>query len=108
MALRGGEVIGFLLEAPTPDPRVREIAWMAVAEEWHRRGIGSALLARTVASARAAHLSALEVATVAESAGSAPYAATRAFYHARGFVDQRVDPDYYWPGGDRLILRLTL
>ena len=31
--------------------------------------------------------------------------ATRAFYHARGFVDRRTDRDYYWPGGDRLLLR---
>lgn len=101
----GGRVLGFLLDAPTDDPRVREIAWMGVAEPYQRRGIGSLLL-RTLADAlAAAGYTAVEVSTVAESAGYAPYEATRTFYHLRGFVDVRIDPDYYWPGGDRLLLR---
>ncbi len=103
-----GRMIGFLLDAPTADPHVLEIAWMAVDEAWQRRGIGSALLDHLLAALPGQGVRAVEVSTVAESAGYAPYAATRAFYHRHGFVDQRVDLDYYWPGGDRLLLRRTV
>ena len=103
-----GTIVGFLLDARTGDPAIREVAWMAVAEAWQGRGVGSILLERLEDTASAAGILALEVSTVAESAGYAPYEATRAFYHRRGFVDVRVDPDYYWPGGDRLLLRKAL
>lgn len=108
IAEAGGAMIGFLLDAPAPDPGVREIAWMAVAAEWQDRGIGSRLLERLCEALAVEGVRAVEVATVAESSGYAPYVATRAFYHRRGFVDVRVDPDRYWPGGDRLVLRRAL
>lgn len=103
-----GALLGFLLGMPMADPRRYEIAWMAVAASQHGRGIGTQLLERLLAELRARGIDAVEVSTVAESAGYAPYEATRAFYHARGFMDVQVDPDYYWPGGDRLVLRQTL
>jgi ribosomal protein S18 acetylase RimI-like enzyme len=98
-------LLGFLLDAPTPDPAVREIAWMGVDPAWHDRGVGTLLLDRLLSAMHEAGVRELVVSTVAESAGYAPYIATRAFYHARGFVDDHVEPDYYWPGGDRLVLR---
>jgi len=103
-----GVLIGFLLTAPTPDPFMREIAWMGVDEALQGHGVGTALLNRAVEDATADGLRELDVSTVAASAGYAPYEATRAFYHARGFVDHSVDRDYYWPGGDRLVLRRPL
>ena len=103
-----GTIVGFLLDARTTESTTREVSWMAVAEAAQGRGVGSMLLERLEDAAGAAGIRALEVSTVAESAGYAPYVATRAFYHRRGFVDVRVDPDYYWPGGDRLILRKVL
>jgi ribosomal protein S18 acetylase RimI-like enzyme len=99
------ELVGFLLDAPMPDPLVREVAWMGVDEALQGRGVGTALLDRAIEGAAAGGLRALEVSTVAASAGYAPYEATRAFYHARGFEDLLIDRDYYWPGGDRLVLR---
>lgn len=103
-----GGVVGFLLDAPTSDPKVRELAWMGVTTPLQGHGIGTRLVERMIDSAAAEGVRAIEASTVAESAGYPPYAATRAFYHHRGFVDQRVDQDYYWPGGDRLVLRRTL
>lgn len=103
-----GELIGFLLDDRTDDPRVREVAWMAVDEARRGQGIGTRLLDALVDQVRGEGVCALEVSTVAASAGYAPYEATRAFYHARGFVDLRTDSDYYWPGGDRLVLRRSI
>jgi len=101
-------MIGFVLEAPTADPTIWEIAWMAVDARWQGQGIGGKLMETLCEALSQQGVRALEVSTVAESAGYAPYAATRAFYHHRGFVDLRVDPDIYWPGGDRLVLRRSL
>jgi ribosomal protein S18 acetylase RimI-like enzyme len=103
-----GEVVGFLLDSATPDPRVREIAWMAVAAAWQNQGVGSLLLRQAFADFVRQGVAAVEVSTVAASSGYQPYDATRAFYHRRGFRDVRIDPDYYWPGGDRLVLRRDL
>ncbi len=103
-----GEVVGFLLDSAMPDPRVREIAWMAVAAAWQNRGVGSLLLREAIANFIRQGIEAVEVCTVAASSGYHPYDATRAFYYQRGFRDLRIDPDYYWPGGDRLVLRRDL
>jgi ribosomal-protein-alanine N-acetyltransferase len=101
-------MVGFALDAPTADPHVREIAWMGVAGARQGQGVGTRLLDRLTADLRARGITSVEVSTVAASAAYAPYESTRAFYHARGFWDVRVDPDYYWPGGDRLVLRKSL
>jgi ribosomal protein S18 acetylase RimI-like enzyme len=108
VAEAGDSLVGFLLLAPTGDPAILEIAWMGVAAAWQRHGIGSALLRLLAQDLAGRGVRTLEVSTVAESAGYPPYEATRAFYRRNGFVDLRIDPDYYWPGGDRLILRRSL
>jgi ribosomal protein S18 acetylase RimI-like enzyme len=101
-------LVGFLLAAPTDDPAILEVAWMGVDAAWQRRGIGGALLDHLERDLAGTSIRMLEVSTLAESAGYPPYEATRAYYRHHGFVDVRVDPDYYWPGGDRLVLRRSV
>jgi ribosomal protein S18 acetylase RimI-like enzyme len=108
VAEAGDGLVGFLLVAPTEDPEVLEMAWMGVDASVQRHGIGSALLGHLEQELAGSGVRTLEVSTVAESAGYPPYEATRAFYRRNGFVDLRIDPDYYWPGGDRLVLRRNL
>ena len=84
---------------------------MGVKEREQRSGIGTALLSAVVRAARDAGFRVLEVGTVADSVDYPPYAETRRFYRARGFVDRRVDPKHYGEGEDRynrLILHLDL
>jgi ribosomal protein S18 acetylase RimI-like enzyme len=84
------------------------MGWMAVAAAWQNRGVGSLLLRHAFEDFVRRGIAAVEVSTVAASSGYHPYDATRAFYYRRGFRDVRVDPNYYWPGGDRLVLRRDL
>jgi GNAT superfamily N-acetyltransferase len=63
-----------------------EIVAMGVLPDWHRRGIGRALVEAGVrlAKSRAARL--LQVKTLGASHPSEAYARTRAFYDALGFL----------------------
>jgi len=80
-----------------------EIHLMAVAREWHRRGVGRALVDETVRIARADGAALLEVKTLGASHPDPGYADTRRFYEACGFlpVEELLD---YWPGNPCLIM----
>lgn len=110
VALRAGRLAGFVLWKPM-DADVAELTWIGVSEELQHRGIGTALLAALQTELRAAGYRTLEVSTVADNLDYEPYARTRRFYRARGFVDHRTD-SLYWGSGDerydRLVMRLPL
>lgn len=73
IASGGGTIVGFLLDAPTVEAGVQEIAWMAVHESWQGHGVGSRLLEALGEALAGTAVHTLEVATVAASAGYAPY-----------------------------------
>ena len=110
VATRGDRIIAFATWSPV-DGEIAGLSWMGVEEREQRSGIGTALLSAVVRAARDAGFRVLEVGTVADSVDYPPYAETRRFYRARGFVDRRVDPKHYGEGEDRydrLILHLDL
>ncbi|OGS46936.1 MAG: hypothetical protein A3K66_04855 [Euryarchaeota archaeon RBG_16_67_27] len=110
VAVREDRVLGFVTWAPSDD-ETANLTWMGVAEDLQRTGIGRALVKALVRGLRARGVHTLEVSTVADSVDYEPYAQTRHFYRAMGFVDHRVDPKYYGTGDDRydrLVLRLAL
>ncbi|MEO1680499.1 MAG: GNAT family N-acetyltransferase [Pseudomonadota bacterium] len=63
-----------------------ELWWLGVRRDLHRRGIGTALVARACDQARQAGLRYAAVSTLGPSWPDANYAATRAFYAAMGFA----------------------
>ena len=66
-------------------PASFEVHFMAVRPEYHRRGIGRALLDRLEVEVRAGAGRWLHVKTLAPSHPDPSYARTRAFYEAMGF-----------------------
>ena len=66
-------------------PASFEVHFMAVRPEYHRRGIGRALLDRLEVEVRAGAGRWLNVKTLAPSHPDPSYARTRAFYEAMGF-----------------------
>ena len=96
-------IAGFLtIEAPFPE--TWEIAWMAVAPDRHRQGIGRALVERLESDARAAGVRLLHVKTLADLHPSPEYAQTRAFYLAMGFARLVVIPELWDPANPCLLM----
>lgn len=63
-----------------------EIWWMGVDPDWHRRGVGRALVARVEEMARAEGRSRIVAASLGPQDDDPGYAATRRFYEGMGFV----------------------
>ena len=107
VAQADGRILGFVTWSAS-DSETANLSWMGVVEERRRSGIGRALLAAMMPRLRAEGFLTLEVSTVADSVDYVPYAETRAFYRAMGFVDFRVDHGFYGDASDpydRLVLR---
>jgi len=90
--LDGEEPVGFLGEEPVGFLAAQEhnevaceIAVMGILPDYHRRGIGHTLLELCARSFRARGYRYLTVKTLADTADSAAYVKTRAFYLAEGF-----------------------
>ena len=76
---------------------------MGVLRPYHRRGIGTALLAAAEQSLAGDGVTYLQVKTLGPSRESRGYAATRRFYEARDFVPLEEFPNL-WPGNPCLLL----
>lgn len=85
VARADGEPVGMLLYR-RHFPQASEIHLMAVAPNWHRHGIGAAMVHRLVSDLRDSGCQLLQVKTLGPSRPNADYAATRAFYQAMGFL----------------------
>lgn len=84
VALRAGAVCGFVAVEDQFD-EAAEIVVLAVLPDLHRQGTGTALIERVEASLWARGRSLLYLKTLGPSDPDEGYAATRAFYRARGF-----------------------
>jgi len=81
----GGEPIGILLNK-RHFAESAEVYLIAVDPDWHRRGVGAALIAALESELRADGCRMLQVKTLGPSFPDAGYTLTRAFYQAAGFV----------------------
>lgn len=75
-----------LLSLKVHDPRAAEVYVMGVKRARHGEGLGTALLEAAEEHLRARGVEYLQVKTLGSSHPDPGYAATRAFYEARGFV----------------------
>ena len=99
-----GRLSGWICWGPTPcTVGTYDLYWMAVDPALHGAGVGTALIGlmerRLAGTARL---------IVVETAGRSDYAATRAFYRARGYRATAVIPDFYAPGDDQVVYVKTL
>jgi ribosomal protein S18 acetylase RimI-like enzyme len=94
-----GRVTGWICWGPTPCTLgTFDLYWMAVDPALQGSGIGTALLVEM--ERRLAGVARL---IVVETAGRADYAATRAFYQARGYQPVAMIPEFYGPGDDQVV-----
>jgi ribosomal protein S18 acetylase RimI-like enzyme len=95
-ALADGALVGWICWGPTPCTiGTFDLYWIVVDPAWQGRGVGSALVAEMEGQLRGkARL------IVVETAGRDDYAATRAFYAARGYHVGATITGYYEAGDD--------
>ncbi len=94
-----GRLVGWICWGPTPCTLgTYDLYWMAVDPALQGAGVGTALVGEM--EQRLAGIARL---VVVETAGRPDYAATRAFYQARGYRATAVIPDFYAPGDDQVV-----
>ena len=101
IASLGDEDVG-LLTLVRHSPYAAEVYVMAVLPEFHRRGIGGALLEHAEDVLAAEGIEFLQVKTLAPSKPDERYDKTRAFYQANGFRALEEFPDLWDPGNPAL------
>lgn len=97
VATQGGHVIGVAL-VQRHTPLSAELHLIAVCPEARGRGVGSSLVEAIETDLRHEGVRLLEVKTVGPSYRDEGYAATRAFYEARGFVPLEELDNIDWTG----------
>jgi ribosomal protein S18 acetylase RimI-like enzyme len=94
-----GSLSGWICWGPTPCTLgTYDLYWLAVDPALHGAGIGTALVGEM--ERRLAGVARL---IVVETAGRLDFAATRAFYEARGYSPTATIPDFYAPGDDQVV-----
>ena len=94
------QLIGYACWGPTPGTQgTHDLYWIVVDRERQGSGVGTQLL-RDVESRLTAHGARL---VIVETSSRGDYAATRAFYEARGYTRTATIPAYYAPGDDLVI-----
>jgi len=106
VAIDDGQLVGFLTWEPR-DPGAAEITWMAVRADTRRRGAGALLVAALVDRLRARGATRLDVKTLSSRDPYPPYAETRAFYRANGFVEV-AELDIWGPENPAVLLSRPL
>lgn len=97
-----GRAVG-VISGTTHFPETAEIEVMAVRPEWHRRGVGRAMVEVFERHHHERGVRMLEVKTLGPSHDDANYALTRAFYVGIGFVP--IEELWIWgPDNPALIL----
>jgi ribosomal protein S18 acetylase RimI-like enzyme len=94
------QMLGYAAYGPTPDTdRTYDLYWIAVDRAAQGMGAGSFLLDDIEHRLERAGARLL----VLETSSRTDYAATRGFYHRRGFVEAARVGAFYAPGDDRVI-----
>lgn len=94
-----GSLSGWICWGPTPCTLgTYDLYWLAVDPRLQGAGIGTALVAEM--EHRLAGVARL---IIVETAGRPDFAATRAFYEARGYLPTATIPDFYAPGDDQVV-----
>jgi D-alanine-D-alanine ligase len=94
-----GLLAGWICWGPTPCTLgTFDLYWMAVDPELQGAGLGTALVLEMERRLRG-----LARLIVVETAGRPDYAATRAFYQARGYRAVATIPGFYGPGDDQVV-----
>lgn len=96
VAIVDGRDVG-LLTLVSHTPFAAEIDVMAVRPDYHRRGLGRAMVDRAERLLALDGVEYLQVKTLADTVEYEPYAGTRAFYAACGFRPLQVFPDLWDP-----------
>lgn len=111
VAIKGEEVVGYLLFRIRWDERLCMIENMAVRKDLLSKGIGGQLCNRLFSVARSEGIQTVKVATLSPTIEYEAYEKTRNFYIQRmGFEEGPTIPDYWYKGSDPAIVlskRLT-
>jgi len=93
-AFVGGGAIGFIA-LTLHNAHTAEICVMGITAEYHRGGIGRGLVDKALELCHASGRTFLIVKTLDDSDPYEPYARTRTFYRAMGFLPLQVLKDYW-------------
>jgi GNAT superfamily N-acetyltransferase len=94
LARLNGKVVGFL-NLKTHSAYAAEVNVMGVLVEYHRHGVGKALLQAAIQYLRGLGVEYLQVKTLSPSHPDEGYKRTRAFYQACGFRPLEEMPDFW-------------
>lgn len=109
VVIEDGSVSGFAI-VERRSRAAAEVLWAATSAARRNEGVGTALIERVLVELRNDGTRVVEVKTLDPAAGYEPYAATYAFWTARGFIHvDTIDPLPGWePGNPCAILIAAL